>query len=69
VGFSSQPNVLAWRMIPLWVSLYSLDFYLRVLGSLLTQAKRRERLSESLLDCQHGPFGLNINAQTPEEIV
>ena len=38
-----------------------------------TQAKRRERLlreglTESQLDRLHGPIGLDINAQTPEEI-
>ena len=48
-------------------------FYVGALGSRSTQAKRRERLlSEGLeiahLDRLHGPIGLNINAQNPEEI-
>jgi len=48
-------------------------FYIGALGSKSTQAKRRERLlreglTESQLDRLHGPIGLDINAQTPEEI-
>ncbi|MGB7874986.1 MAG: XdhC family protein, partial [Anaerolineales bacterium] len=54
-------------------ALSSPAFYVGALGSKTTQAKRRERLlleglTESLLDRLHGPIGLDINAQTPEEI-
>lgn len=54
-------------------ALCSPEFYLGTLGSLSTQAKRRERLSregwsESQLDRLHGPIGLDINAQTLKEI-
>jgi xanthine dehydrogenase accessory factor len=43
------------------------------LGSRTTQSKRRERLlgeglTEPELDRLHGPIGLDIEAQTPEEI-
>lgn len=55
------------------VALSSPAFYVGALGSTTTQAKRRERLSreglsEAQLDRLHGPIGLDINAQTPEEI-
>jgi len=54
-------------------ALSSPAFYIGGLGSMTTQAKRRKRLSragltESQLDRLHGPIGLDINAQTPEEI-
>jgi len=54
-------------------ALSSPAFYVGALGSMSTQAKRRERLlreglTESQLDRLHGPIGLDINAQTPEEI-
>jgi xanthine dehydrogenase accessory factor len=54
-------------------ALSSPAFYVGALGSVTTQAKRRERLlheglTESQLDRLHGPIGLDINAQTPEEI-
>lgn len=54
-------------------ALASPAFYIGALGSVTTQAKRRERLlreglTEPQLDCLHGPIGLDINAQTPEEI-
>jgi len=54
-------------------ALSSPAFYVGALGSTTTQSKRRERLSreglsESQLDRLHGPIGLDINAQTPEEI-
>jgi xanthine dehydrogenase accessory factor len=54
-------------------ALSSPAFYVGALGSMTTQAKRRERLlraglTESRLDRLHGPIGLDINAQTPEEI-
>ena len=54
-------------------ALSSSAFYVGALGSMSTQAKRRERLlreglTESQLDRLHGPIGLDINAQTPEEI-
>jgi xanthine dehydrogenase accessory factor len=55
------------------VSLPSSAFYVGALGSTTTQSKRREwlsreGLSESQLERLHGPIGLDINAQTPEEI-
>jgi xanthine dehydrogenase accessory factor len=48
-------------------------FYIGALGSRRTHAKRRERLaargvSAESLDRIHAPIGLDINAQTPEEI-
>jgi xanthine dehydrogenase accessory factor len=48
-------------------------FYVGALGSPSTQAKRRERLlqagmSEELLSRLHGPIGLRLGAQSPEEI-
>lgn len=48
-------------------------FYVGALGSTRTQKKRRQRLREAgLTDHQiarlHGPIGLDIGAQTPEEI-
>lgn len=48
-------------------------FYVGALGSSRTHARRRERLtraglSQALIDRIHGPIGLDINAQTPEEI-
>jgi xanthine dehydrogenase accessory factor len=47
--------------------------YVGAIGSPRTQAQRRERLKAAgLTDAQlerlHGPIGLRINAQTPEEI-
>lgn len=55
------------------MALSSPTFYVGALGSMTTQAKRRERLlreglTTSQLDRLHGPIGLDINAQTPEEI-
>lgn len=55
------------------IALSSPAFYVGTLGSRNTQAKRRERLlheglTSSQLDRLHGPIGLDINAQTPEEI-
>jgi xanthine dehydrogenase accessory factor len=57
----------------LMIALSSPAFYVGTLGSRTTQAKRRERLlnaglTSSQLDRLHGPIGLDINAQTPEEI-
>jgi xanthine dehydrogenase accessory factor len=54
-------------------ALSSPAFYVGALGSMSTQAKRRERLlqeglTKSQLDRLHGPIGLDINARTPEEI-
>jgi xanthine dehydrogenase accessory factor len=48
-------------------------FYVGALGSKTTQAKRRQRLleeglTEEQLNRLHGPIGLEIGAQTPEEI-
>lgn len=55
------------------IALPSPAFYVGALGSKLTQAKRRQRLleeglTEEQLDRLHGPIGLKINAETPEEI-
>jgi xanthine/CO dehydrogenase XdhC/CoxF family maturation factor len=55
------------------VALASPAFYVGALGSRKTQAQRRQRLleqglSETEVDRLHGPIGLNIGAQTPEEI-
>ncbi len=55
------------------VVLNSRAFYIGALGSTKTQAKRRERLREMGFDDEqfgriHGPIGLDINANTPEEI-
>jgi xanthine dehydrogenase accessory factor len=55
------------------VALPSPAFYIGALGSRKTQAARRERLlaagiDPSLLSRLHGPIGLDIGAQTPEEI-
>ncbi len=55
------------------IALTSPAFYVGALGSKTTNAKRRERLlndgmSESQLSRLHAPIGLNIGAQTPEEI-
>ena len=48
-------------------------FYVGALGSPTTQAKRRQRLlqdgvSETQLERLHGPIGLKLGSQTPEEI-
>lgn len=55
------------------IALSSSAFYVGALGSKTTQEKRLERLlheglTVSQLDRLHGPIGLDINAQTPEEI-
>lgn len=55
------------------IVLPSAAFYVGALGSQRTQAKRRERLEDAgisphLLNRIRGPIGLDINAQTPEEI-
>ena len=55
------------------VALNSPAFYVGALGSKSTNEKRRERLlSEGISDLQlarlHAPIGLDIGAQTPEEI-
>jgi xanthine dehydrogenase accessory factor len=55
------------------IALPSPAFYVGALGSRTTQSKRRERLlgeglTEPELDRLHGPIGLDIEAQTPEEI-
>ena len=54
-------------------ALTSPAFYIGALGSKRTQAKRRERLkerglSEADLDRLHGPVGLELGADTPDEI-
>jgi xanthine dehydrogenase accessory factor len=54
-------------------ALASQAFYIGVLGSRKTHAKRLERLREAGLDDQalnrlHAPIGIDIAAQTPEEI-
>lgn len=55
------------------IALASPAYYVGALGSKRTQAKRRERLSgeglsEAHLDRLHAPIGLDIGAQSPEEI-
>lgn len=55
------------------IALPSQAFYVGALGSKTTQAKRRQRLldeglTETQLDRLHGPIGLDIGAETPEEI-
>ncbi len=55
------------------IALNSSAFYVGALGSRITNAKRRERLlkdgmSESQLSDLHAPIGLDIGAETPEEI-
>ena len=55
------------------IALNSPAFYVGALGSKTTNAKRRERLlndhiSEEQLSRLHTPIGLDIGAQTPEEI-
>jgi xanthine dehydrogenase accessory factor len=55
------------------VALPSPAFYVGALGSQKTQARRRQRLlggglSKAQVDRLHGPIGLDIGAQTPEEI-
>ncbi len=55
------------------LALTSPAFYVGALGSKRTQAKRRERLSERGLteadmDRLHGPVGLELGADTPDEI-
>jgi len=55
------------------IALNSPAFYVGALGSKSTHAKRRERLlgdglSESQLSRLHAPIGLDIGAQSPEEI-
>lgn len=57
----------------LQIVLNSPAFYVGALGSERTQARRRGRLLEAgltaeQLDRLHGPIGLDIGAQTPEEI-
>ncbi len=57
----------------LQVALTSPAFYVGALGSLKTQANRRQRLAEAgLTEAQlarlHGPIGLDLGARTPEEI-
>ncbi|MEK7682869.1 MAG: XdhC/CoxI family protein [Chloroflexota bacterium] len=55
------------------LALPSPAFYVGALGSRTTQAKRRERLkahgvSDADLDRLHGPVGLDLGAEVPEEI-
>lgn len=55
------------------IALNSSAFYVGALGSKTTNAKRRERLlsegvTEEQLSRLHAPIGLDIAAQTPEEI-
>lgn len=55
------------------MALNSPAFYVGALGSQRTQARRRQRLlkaglSKAQLDRLHGPIGLAIGAQTPDEI-
>ncbi len=55
------------------LALPSRAFYVGALGSRSTQAKRRERLrqaglKEAVIDRLHGPIGLDLGGQSPEEI-
>ncbi|MBM3181644.1 MAG: XdhC family protein [Chloroflexi bacterium] len=55
------------------IALLSSAFYVGALGGKTTHAKRSKRLlndgmSESQLSCLHAPIGLDIGAQSPEEI-
>ena len=55
------------------IALPSSAFYIGALGSKTTQTKRRQRLmgegiTEEQLKRLHGPIGLEIGAETPEEI-
>ena len=55
------------------ISLSSPAFYVGALGSRITQSKRRQRLladglTEQEINRLHGPIGLEIGAETPEEI-
>jgi xanthine dehydrogenase accessory factor len=55
------------------LALSSPAFYVGALGSRRTQARRRERLkehglSDSQLDRLHGPVGIDLGADTPEDI-
>lgn len=55
------------------IALPSSAFYVGALGSRTTNAKRRERLlsggiTKTQLSRLHAPIGLDINAQSPEEI-
>jgi xanthine dehydrogenase accessory factor len=55
------------------IALDSPAFYIGALGSRKTQGKRRQRLldagcTEAQLGRLHGPIGLDIGAETPEEI-
>jgi xanthine dehydrogenase accessory factor len=57
----------------LMIALPGPAFYVGALGSKNTQAKRRQRLldegiTEKQLNRLHGPIGLKIGAETPEEI-
>lgn len=57
----------------LMIALNSQAFYVGALGSQKTQARRRQRLlemglSEEQLSRLHGPIGIDIGAETPEEI-
>jgi xanthine dehydrogenase accessory factor len=57
----------------LLIALRSPAFYIGALGSQTTQAKRRQRLleaglGEAELARLHGPIGLKLGAETPEEI-
>jgi len=57
----------------LQIALNSPAFYVGALGSQKTQGKRRQRLLEmgltaEQLDRLHGPIGLDIGGETPEEI-
>ena len=55
------------------IALRSQAFYIGALGSRATQARRQARLLEAglaqaELDRLHAPIGLDIDAETPEEI-
>lgn len=57
----------------LQIALNSPAFYVGALGSQKTQARRRQRLldlglSAEQLDRLHGPIGLDLGGETPEEI-